>query len=146
MPRPKYPSDHRRWFRVAEDILDDPKLNALSLADQALYMKLLAVLNRQKSRDGWGHLDTFAACALARRERWAYALPAFDRLAAHGLLRVRYRDGGLSYLVPKWPEHQGFAPVELRRDSVQTPSPTPTPKTTPTPTPHSPPKNAPSGA
>lgn len=132
MARERYPSDHRRWFRVAEDVLDDPRLNAVSLEDQALYFRLLATLNRQKSRDGWGHLDTFAACALARRERWAYALPAFDRLAAGGLVTLRYRDGGVSYLIAKWPEHQGFTPSELRRNSGATPAP----KTTPTPTPN----------
>lgn len=135
MARKQYPSDHRRWLRLYEDVLDDPKLNALALEDQALYFRLLATLNRQKSRDGWGHLDTFVACALARRERWAYALPAFDRLAAGGLVTLRYRDGGVSYLVSKWPELQGFTPAELRRDSGGTPAPTPTPTPTPIQTP-----------
>jgi len=118
-----------------EDVLDDPKLNALELADQMLFIRLLAVLNRQKSRDGIGHLDFFAATALARRHRWAYARSPFDHLAATGLVTITYRDGGIEYLIPKWAEIQGFTPTELRRDSGETPAPTPTPKTTPTPTP-----------
>lgn len=121
MPRRRYPSDDRPYFRVLDAILDDEKLNALALEDQAIFFRLLATLNRQRSRDGWGFLNRFAACALAKRERWAYAVPAFDRLAAGGLLRVEYRDGGVAYLSPKWPIIQGFTPAELRPNSVQTP-------------------------
>jgi len=137
--RKQYPSDKRRWFRVMEDILDDPKLGRLDLADLGLYVKLLAVLNRQKSRDGKATLDRFAACAVARRERFAYARPAFDRLAAGGLLRVSYGDGTITYHVLKWSELQGFTPLELRQESVQTPSTTPTPTPTPTKPPLTPP-------
>jgi hypothetical protein len=116
-----------------EDILDDDKLNAVSLSDQMLYLRLLAVLNRQKSRDGRGYLHRIAATALADRERWAYAKPAYDRLLAGGLVELTHLEGGLEYLVPNWPERQGFAPTKLRRDSDVTPSPTPIPVPTPTP-------------
>jgi hypothetical protein len=119
--RRHYPSDDRPYFRVLDAILDDEKLNALALEDQALYFRLLATLNRQRSKDGWGFLNRFSACALAKRERWAYAVPAYDRLAAGGLLRVEYRDGGVAYLSANWPIIQGFTPAELRHNSVQTP-------------------------
>lgn len=126
MPRPSYPSDHRRWFRVCEDILDDTRLAALGLADQMLYIRLLATLNRQKSRDGIGRLSLRAATALADRERWAYAEPAYSRLVAGGLVALSHLGGGIEYRVDKWPEHQGFTTSILRRDSDTTPPPTPT--------------------
>lgn len=122
MSRRRYPSDHRPYFRVLESILDDDKLNKLSLSDQGLFFRLLAVLNRQGSVDGKAFIDQFTACALARRERWVHARSAFDRLVVGGLLTARYRDGGVEYLSRKWPEIQGFTPAELRRDSGETPS------------------------
>lgn len=146
MARKQYPSDHRRWLRLYEDVLDDPKLNALTLEDQALYFRLLATLNRQKSRDGHGTLDRFAVCAIAKSERWPYSLRGFLDLQAGGLVRVRCGCGeplvrlrcdectgcgAIVFTVPKWPELQGFAPAELRRDSGRTPAPTPTPTHTP---------------
>ena len=122
-PRRRYPSDHRSYIRLLESFLDDPKVCALSLEDQGLFVRLLLTLNRQESRDGKGTLGRFAACALAQRERWAYAKPAYDRLAAGGLLRVRYEGDTVEYESVKWAEIQGFTPVELRPNSDQTPSP-----------------------
>ena len=131
MARKSYNSDHRRYFHVMEDILDDPKFSELGLEDVGLYIKLLAVLNRQKSRDGKGVLDRFAACSVAHRERFAYAKPAYSRLEAHGLIRLRYVDGGLEYIIPNWAKLQRYRPANLRPDSGDIPPPSPLPSPSP---------------
>lgn len=122
-PRRRYPSDHRAYFRVMESILDDERLNSLDLADQMLFMRLLATLNRQESRDGAGFLPWRAAAALALRYRPAYVKQAFSRLHATGLVTFSYRDAGVSYTVAKWAKIQGFAPTDLRLDSDAAPLP-----------------------
>lgn len=132
MARQKYPSDHRRWFRVAEDILDDPRLNGEEWVWGA-YFRILAMLNRTKSRDGTLRVSPRTLGVMMGRSRGDIAAKRLASLAHLGLIAAaRYADFWL-ILVGKWPEHQGFTPTELRPGSVQTPSPTP--KTTPTPTP-----------
>lgn len=130
MPRQKYPSDHRRWFRVMEDILDDPKLNGEEWVWGA-YIRTLAMLNRTKSKDGILRVSGRQLGVLMGRSRGDIASKRLASAVHLGLITAaRYADYTL-IMVTKWPEHQGFAPARLRPDSVQTPSP----KTTPTPTP-----------
>lgn len=142
MARRRYPSDHRRWFRVMEDVLDDPKLNGEEWVWGA-YLRTLAMLNRTKSRDGSLRVSDRQLGALMGRSRGDVAAKRARSLAHLGLISLaKYADYWL-ILVSKWPEHQGFAPAELRRDSVETPPPTPTP--TPTPRKKNPPTPRPGG-
>lgn len=127
MARKQYPSDHRRWLRLYEDVLDDPKLEGLSLAEEAAYFKLLAVLNRQKSRDGNGWLGWRSAAALFKTQGRPGGVRVLTRLVAARLLVVTESEAGFNFYVAKWPELQGFTPASLRRDSGETPAPTPTP-------------------
>lgn len=133
MSRKRYPSDHRRWFRVNEDILDDEKLAAVSADVFRFYFRLLAMLNRTKSRDGKIALDRWALNAAAMRDRHGAALALARCGAGAGLFRLRYEGSTAFIEVYKWPVIQELAPAELRRDSSRTPSPKTTPKTTPTP-------------
>ena len=52
MTRRRYPSDHRPYFRVLDDILDDPALAKASEAEFSTFFRILAMLNRTQSRDG----------------------------------------------------------------------------------------------
>ena len=75
MARKRYPSDHRRYFRVMEDILDDPKLDDETPADVfRAYIRMLAMLNRTKSRDGVLTLSRRAASMVTGRERYGAAV------------------------------------------------------------------------
>ena len=47
-----FPSDHRRYFRVMEDVLDNTKLACASADVFRFYIRLLAMLNRTKSHSG----------------------------------------------------------------------------------------------
>ena len=130
MARPTYPSDHRRWFRVMEDILDDPKLGDGVSADVfRFYFRLLAMLNRTKSRDGAITLGRRALNLCAGREQLRHSL----RVARGGALAGLYTlsvDGAQTLItVPNWPNRQEYAPAKLRPDSGETPATTP--KTTP---------------
>jgi hypothetical protein len=127
--RKQYPSDHRRWFRVMEDILDDPKFNGDEWALGA-YIRLLAMLNRTKSRDGQIRLSNSQLSVVLGRSRGDLRRKRLARGAHLGLwTAARYADYTL-ILVHKWPKHQGFTPAELRRDSGETPATTPTPTPT----------------
>lgn len=132
--RKRYPSDHRRWFRVSEDILDDDKLSKVPADVFRFYFRLLAMLNRTKCYDGKIALDRWALNAAAMRDRHGAALALARCGADAGLLRLRYEDGTAFIEVHKWPEIQEIAPAGLRQDSDETPAPKTTPKTTPTPT------------
>jgi hypothetical protein len=132
VPRKQYPSDHRRYFRVLEDILDDPKLNGEEWVWGA-YFRTLAMLNRVKARDGILRVSDRTLAMMMGRSRRDVAVKRLGSLAHLGLISAaRHADYWL-ILVPKWPEHQGFTPAELRRNSDETPSPNPNPNPNPTP-------------
>ncbi len=129
----QYPSDHRRWFRVTEDILDDPKLDDELPADVfRAFIRILATLNRTKSRDGRLALSRRVASLVAGRERFGAALARLRLGADAGLYTLQCEDGKTVIEVSKWPKHQGFAPTDPQPEPAETPAPTPTPKTTPT--------------
>ena len=113
--RRRFPSDHRSWFRVTEDILDEHKLNG---ADWILgaYMRVLAMLNRTGSRDGILRVSYPILGALMNRRRGDIALKRLALGVHLGLYSAaRYADFVL-ILVPKWPIIQGFAPTPLQRN------------------------------
>lgn len=122
MARRKYPSDHRPYFRVLESILDDDRLCALPMATQMLFVRILATLNRQGSKDGRGFLSYRSASALADKPRWSYSRVAYEQLHSCGLVALSQLEAGVSLTVAKWAEIQGFAPATLRRDSDETPA------------------------
>jgi hypothetical protein len=133
MARSQYPSDHRRYFRVMEDILDDPGYRNLNPRDQVRWIDLLARFNRQRAhRTGdmivlpWSRvLELFG------RSNRAQALQTLVRLrCAVSAHFVVVPEGVLCY-IPKWSKLQGLTPTRLRCVSVATPSPTPTPTPTP---------------
>lgn len=130
--RPAYPSDHRRWFRVLEDILDSPKLDDDLPADVfRFFIRLLAMLNRAKSRDGEITLSRRALNLCAGREQHRHALAIARRGADAGLYSLAVDGDRALIRVPNWPKHQGFTPEELRSGYVEGPAPTPTPTPTP---------------
>ena len=72
-----------------EDILDDPRLNSLSGDEFRAYFRLLAMLNRTKSRDGEITLDRYALTACMMRAQVRHAEKTLQSLAEHGLCTLR---------------------------------------------------------
>lgn len=141
MPRKEYPSDHRRWFRVLEGILDDPGYRGLNNGDKAIWIDLLATFNRMKAH------KTGNAIVLALRDatfvmgsRTTRDLFTRARRLTRGVdvLFARVPEGVLIY-IPKWAEIQELTPSGLPRSSAATPCTTPSP----TPTPIQPPPTVP---
>jgi len=116
--RQRYPSDHRRWFRVMEDILDDPKITVLGAADRWCWVAVLALLNRGNPRTRNGTLQvtlhmlqpTFCKSTNSAVKR------ILDRLENAGLLEWEIEDGIAEIRVSRWPESQA-----LQRDSEAEP-------------------------
>lgn len=131
-PGERFPSDHRRWFRVAEDILDDPKLARVSADVFRFYLRLLAMLNRTKSRDGTIRLDRFALNACAMREQRRHALAIARSGADTGLYGICEDGQSVTISVPNWLKFQQLAPETPHQAPSVTPRPTPTPTPTPT--------------
>lgn len=125
MPRRKFPSDHRPWFRVLEEILDDPVLTSVSLEKQMVFIRVLAMLHRAQSRDGVLTLSGAGIKALTKRSREPDAakiltqLDASFKLASRGLrasspLALSYVGASYVLTAPNWAILQGFAPAKLR--------------------------------
>ncbi len=134
MSRQSYPSDHRRWFRVAEDILDDPKLAECPDSACWLFIQILALLNRSKSRDGVLTVPARYLNSATNRNRHGTDM-LLSRLQVGGILEYERQGKSTIIRVHKWAKHQGFSPARLQPDSARTPAPKTTPKTTPTTTP-----------
>jgi hypothetical protein len=130
-PGKTYPSDHRRWFRVTEDILDDEALESVSADVFRFYFRLLAMLNRTKARDGVIRLGRHALNACAMREQHRHALSVARSGAVAGLYALSEEGAHVVIAVPKWSEIQELAPKQPQRDPDETPATTPTPNTTP---------------
>jgi len=128
---PKYATDYRRWFKVKEDILDDPKLDACSADCFRFYIRLLAMLKRANSRDGSITLSRQSLNACAGREQHRHSL----RIASEGAAAELYtlsEDGAHTLItVPKWLELQEITPdsrveqsrAEKRRVNKNIPAP-----------------------
>ena len=114
------PSEHRRYFRVMEDILDDPKLAATSAEGFRAYIQILAMLNRTKSQDGKLTLNKRSMMAATSKNRADSARRVLQQLADSGLIVVQNCSNSALITVPKWPENQGFA-------SPPVPTPVPIP-------------------
>ena len=130
LARRKYPSDHRAYFRLLTDILDDPKLDALSGDACWAYVRLLAMLQRTTSRDGRIKFSRRSFCYAARRRTFAAARLLFDSVAAAGLVRIDYQPAAApqprgsgpvaAWLeVPNWPKIQGITPLQEKRDKKE---------------------------
>jgi hypothetical protein len=136
--RRKFPSDHRPWFRVLTDVLDDPKLNSLEQKDQIVFIRLLATLQRMGSRDGIIVASDRVLKSIADRDGARAALASLRRQAEAGLASVSHQPGATLITVHKWAKLQGFAPtpvvprVEKSREEEST-TPTPSPATPETP-------------
>lgn len=131
MPRPSYPSDHRRWFRVREDILDDQKLTNVSAEAFRFFIRLLAMLNRTKTTDGNIRLDRYALNGCAMREQLRHSRSTAREGATAGLYSMREDGSDTLFRVPKWAKTQELSPARLRSRSGRSPSTKTTPKTTP---------------
>jgi hypothetical protein len=107
---------------VTEDILDEPKFNGQEWVLGA-YMRVLAMLNRTKSRDGILRVSQPTLCMLTGRRRGDLAEKRL-RLLVHLRLTcaARYADYWL-ILVPKWAGIQGFSPVDPQRCPEKSPAP-----------------------
>ena len=136
--RKQYPSDHRRWFRVTEDILDDPGYRNLSAINQAVWIDILATFNRQQAhrQKNCIVLPWRSAMLLMRAKSIGGVSDRVRKLSVWvGASAARVPEG-LLVMVPKWSKMQGITPTWLRCPSDATP----TTSTTPTPsTPYSPP-------
>lgn len=102
------PSEHRRYVRVMEDVLDCPKLAQCDGDGFRAYIQILLMLNRSKSRDGQITLNRHALMAATRKGRVDAALRVIQHLADIGLMSVRHRSDVAWILVPKWSELQGY--------------------------------------
>lgn len=118
MPRRKFPSDHRPWFRVLDDILDDETLAEVTDAQFATFIRVLAMLNRTGSRDGVLALSPRRILALTHRRYAGTARELLGSCEGAGLFAL----GSNDLTVRNWAKIQGFAPAELRPDSGGTPS------------------------
>ncbi len=123
MARQKYPSDGRPYFRCLTDILHDPKLNGDCPPDVFIfYIRLLAMLQQNQSRDGVIRLDRRALNSCAVREQHRHSLRTACVGAARKLYRLSVEDVHTVITVPNWAEIQGFAPTQLRCDSGEIPA------------------------
>lgn len=112
---------------MMEDIIDDPKLASVDGDTFRFFIRLLAMLNRTKSRDGVIFLDRFALNACAMREQRRHALRIARSGAAAGLYRMSEDGLHVSIEVCNWSKLQELRPTGPR----QTPDKAPSPKTTP---------------
>ena len=128
-PRKRYPSDHRRWFRVTEDILDDPGYRNLAPINQAVWIDLLATFNRQRAHEQ-GNTVTLSwrsARALLRSQSRRGVLDRVRALSLGVCLRAAIVPQGILLLAPNYAKTQGCAPAPLRQTPLTTPTPNPTP-------------------
>ena len=103
------PSEHRRYIRLMEDVLDCPRLAQVDGDGFRAYVQILLMLNRTKSRDGKIVLNKHALMVATSKGRHDAARRVVGCLADVGLMSVRHR-GDVSWItVPKWSELQGFA-------------------------------------
>jgi len=113
----RFPEDRRAWFRVLEDVLDDPRFEANDWILGA-YVRLLAMLKRARSRDGRLYLSDRSLKAAFGRDRVDIARKRLALAANVGLMSAaRYADYTL-ILVPKWPIIQGFRKLKSRDGDV----------------------------
>ena len=118
---------------MLEDILDSPKLRDDVSADVfRFYIRLLAMLNRTKSRDGKINLGRRAINLCAGREQLRHSLAVARGGAVAGLYTLSVDGEQALITVPNWAKHQGFTPARLRSDSGETPPPNPNPNPNPT--------------
>lgn len=134
MPRPKYPSDHRRWFRVESAELAEETAYLTDAEFRALFL-LRSVANEQKAHTRDDRI-TIAVSRLAslspnRRDSGATAARVVRELCTKCAWELHENGATWTIQVRNWSKDQGFTPAELRRDSDETPAPTTTPTTTP---------------
>lgn len=130
-----FPSDHRRFVRLHEDCLDDPRLMAVDADVFRFYVRLLLMTNRAKSKTGEIRLDRYALMACAMRQQTRHALAIARTGADAGLYELI--DEGVSILIrlPNWLEDQGKPPADPRPDPANAPPPVPVPIPVPFPVP-----------
>lgn len=140
MGRPTYPSDKRRWFRLASDVGDATA--SLTDAEFRAFILVLAEANEQKAQQSNDSIIVgryrITSVAPNRRGSNATATRVLRELCAKQTWAMQEDDASVTISVRNWSEFQGFTPTKLPQDSDETPS------TTPTPTPTN--STAPSGA
>lgn len=132
-PRKPYPSDHRRYFRVMEDILTNPGYRSLRPDDRAIWIDILAQFNLMKAQHtgnaivlGWTDFMRLMG-ARSRRD----AATRASRLQRGVSVAFAWVDHGALILVPNYAKIQGVAPSGLPRSSAVPPAPSPSPKPKP---------------
>jgi hypothetical protein len=91
-----------RWFRMYDEILDDPKVQKLSPADFKAWINLLCLSSRND-----GRLPTIADIAFALRETEDAVSTVLERLLNGGLIERRSGGAdGAHYAPNKWEERQ----------------------------------------
>ena len=103
------PSEHRRYIRLMEDVLDCPKLAQVDGDGFRAYVQILLMLNRAKSRDGQLALNKHAVMAVTRKGRSDAGERLLRHLADIDLISLRYRRDVALITVPKWAILQGYA-------------------------------------
>ena len=117
-----FPSDGRRWFKVFEDILDDPKLVDCSADVFRFYFRLLAMLNRTKNKNGRITLGRLALNLCAGREQLRHSLRVARSGADAGLYALSEEGLQTVITVPKWAEMKGTAPKVPRPAPASAPA------------------------
>ena len=102
------PSEHRRYIRLMEDVLDCPKLAQADGDGFRAYIQILLMLNRAKSRDGQLALNKHAVMAVTRKGRSDAGKRLLGHLADIDLISLRYQRDVALITVPKWAELQGY--------------------------------------
>jgi hypothetical protein len=114
----RFPSDRRAWFRVIDDLLDDPRFDA---ADWVLssYIRILAVLNRSRSRDGSVRLSQAGLAKVLGKKKRDAQRKRLGYLVEIGLISAAYCADFTLILVPKWPRIQGFRKQKHRDEEEE---------------------------
>ena len=118
-----------------EDILDHDVLgddDAFPADAFRCYIRILAMLNRTKSRDGILTLNRGGLGLISGRKHRNSALKLVSIGAEFGLYSVESRGNAVTIKVPNWAKRQEYSPKRPRKAPLT--SPTQTQKTTQTPT------------
>lgn len=115
MARKQYPSDHRPWFKMEEDILHHPALSKLPAEEAWAWVRLRAIANQRGTDDGVMWLEERDMGFAIKKRRADYIAKSVRLLVHSGLLSAAYYGAMWLVIVHKLSEIQDFAPAQFRK-------------------------------
>ena len=107
MARAKRPSEYSGWFKVSSDILDDEALEILGNDGLAMWIRLLAMLNRARSADGILRLSVDGMNKVSGKRRRDVSLKSLRSLAEVGLTSTALDGDFCEITVHNWAKYNG---------------------------------------